>query len=230
MNLSRRSYVLIAALVLGLLALAYAGSRGARGGGGGGDAATWSADDPCLKDVSVPPVEYDGPRLTGLAHGYASESHLGGRMRFTIDATITTDRRPLALRTPLAPGSVSVRVCAPHGKGLMAQARGLSPRSVKGAGARSGRIRVTRADPLYFTVELPRSALRNGYGMRDLVKSTPKPGSNDAADYPVLVLTFTDPGLDEPLVSVSYKPDSAPTAQALGAPPRAARPLSSTRS
>ena len=43
--------------------------------------------------------------------------------------------------------------------------------------------------------------------------------SNDAADYPVLVLTVSDPGLDAPLVAVSFKPDSTPTAQALGVLP-----------
>ncbi|ADI08686.1 hypothetical protein SBI_05566 [Streptomyces bingchenggensis BCW-1] len=218
MNLSRRSYALIAALVLSLLTLVYLGSRGSRDAAG--ESVPWPADDPCLKDAPHPSDwDEEEPRLVTLSHGYSSKSPLGGEKHFTIGASINVGRHPLVLHTPLAQRGVSVRFCAPHGKGLMAEAKGLSPKSVEAPAAKDGAIRVTREKPLHFTVELPPSALRNGYSMSDLMASTP-PRSNDAADYPVLVLTVSDPGLDAPLVAVSFKPDSTPTAQALGAPAR----------
>ncbi|KAK1180631.1 hypothetical protein B7755_022300 [Streptomyces sp. NBS 14/10] len=221
MNLSRRSYALIAALVLSLLTLVYLGTRGSRDtAGAAGEAAPWPADDPCVKDAPHPSVwDEEEPRLVTLSHGYSSKSPLGGEKHFTIGASINVGRNPLVLHTPLARRGVSVRFCAPHGKGLMAEAKGLSPKSVETSAAKDGAIRVTREQPLRFMVELPPSALRHGYSMSDLMASTP-PRSNDAADYPVLVLTVSDPGLDAPLVAVSFTPDSAPTAQALGVLPR----------
>lgn len=218
MNLSRRSYALIAVLVLSLLTLVYLGTRGSRDAAG--EAAPWPADDPCVKDAPHPGVwDEKEPRLLTLSYGYSSKSAMGGEKHFTIGASINVGRHPLVLHPPLARGGVSVRFCAPHGKGLMAEAKGLSPKSVETSAAKDGAIRVTREKPLHFMVELPPSALRHGYSMSDLMASTP-PRSNDAADYPVLVLTVSDPGLDAPLVAVSFKPDSTPTAQALGVLPR----------
>ncbi|MFD8871150.1 hypothetical protein ACFV1F_43605 [Streptomyces sp. NPDC059590] len=228
MNLSRRSYALIAALVVGVLTLVYMGTRASEDADGEG--VPWRADDPCMKDAPHPSVwDEKEPRLVTLSHGYSSKSPMGGGdMHFTIGASINVGRNPLVLHTPLARGGVSVRFCAPHGKGLMAEAKGLSPKSVETPAAKDGAIRVTREEPLHFMVELPPSALRNGYSMSDLMNSSP-PRSNDAADYPVLVLTVSDPGLDAPLVAVSFKPDPTPTAQALGAPPAVRRQMAARR-
>lgn len=219
LNLSRRSYALIAALVLSLLTLVYLGTRGSREAAG--EAAPWPADDPCVKDAPHPGVwDEKEPRLLTLSYGYSSKSPMrGGKKHFTIEASINVGRHSLVLHPPLAHGGVSVRFCAPYGKGVMAEAKGLSPKSVEAPAAKDGAIRVTRDEPLRFMVELPPSALRHGYSMHDLMESNP-PRSNDVAAYPVLVLTVSDPGLDAPLVAVSFKPDSTPTAQALGAPPR----------
>lgn len=212
---------------MGVLTLVYLGTRASRGADG--DAVPWRADDPCMKDAPRPSVwDEKEPRLVTLSHGYSSKSPMGGETHFTIGASINVGRHPLVLHTPLARRGVSVRFCAPHGKGVMAEAKGLSPKSVETPAAEDGAIRVTREEPLHFMVELPPSALRNGYSMSDLMTSTP-PRSNDAADYPVLVLTVSDPGLDAPLVAVSFKPDPTSTAQALGAPPAVRRPMAARR-
>ena len=130
MNLSRRSYALIAALVLSLLTVVYLGTRGSREAAG--EAATWPADDPCVKDAPHPGVwDEKEPRLLTLSYGYSSKSAMGGEKHFTIGASINVGRRPLVLHPPLARGGVSVRFCAPYGKGVMAEAKGLSPKSVE---------------------------------------------------------------------------------------------------
>ncbi|MGO4753828.1 hypothetical protein AB4212_35405, partial [Streptomyces sp. 2MCAF27] len=87
MNLSRRSYALIAALALGLLTLVYLGTRGSRDAVG--DAVLWRADDPCVKDAPDPSVwDEKEPRLVTLSHGYSSKSPMGGGKHFTIGASI----------------------------------------------------------------------------------------------------------------------------------------------
>ncbi|MFH8370338.1 hypothetical protein [Streptomyces sp. NPDC018031] len=203
MGLSRRSYLLIAALVLGLLGIAYATSRS--GAHQGPDDATGPGD--CARVRGPRPAD-DAPRLVLGSHGYATESPRGGAVRFTIEARLLPGARPLTLDAPFARGAVSVRFCAPRGGAVMAEATGLSPVSVQGVPAATpgGAIRLTRGQEAYLTVELPPSAIREGVTKEDLMASRPL-RSNEAADYPVLVLTFADPHLKHPLVALSYEPD-----------------------
>lgn len=202
-GLSRRSYLLIAVLVLALLGTAYATSRS----GADQEPADLAGAGDCAQVRGPRPAE-DEPRLVLGGHGYSTETPSGGAVRFTLKARVMAGVRPLTLDAPFARGAVSVRFCAPRGGGVMAEATGLSPVSTEGvpAATRGGTIRLTRGQELFFTVELPPSAIREGVTMADLMASQP-PHSNDAADYPVVVLTFTDPHLKHPLVVLSYEPD-----------------------
>jgi hypothetical protein len=201
LTVSPRFWLLNAALVLGLLGMLYGASVQAPDSGGDGAGHTRGG---CAADAPARTHGAGAPHVVLLGYQYVSGTpEGGGRGRLTVDVGIRADGRPLILGAPPARGGVGVRFCAPHGKGLMAEASGLSPKlsSVKGPAVRDGKIRLARGQELTFTVEVPRSVVRGGQTLSDLMMSSP-PGSNDARDYPVLVLTVTDPGLRERLVTV----------------------------
>ncbi|MGW8886600.1 hypothetical protein [Streptomyces sp. NPDC055749] len=171
----------------------------------------------------------DDPQLAFGGWGFTSPGpKMPGKPRFTAHLAIGTDRLPLLLAAPLRAGSVTLDVFGPHGEGRRASARGLSAtvvdESLEGKAVRppkSGSFRVDPGETLLLDVDLPAGAVCPGYDVTDVGQCTPEL-TNDAADCPVLTVTFTDPairayravttgeppaGLSDRLVAVSLEPD-----------------------
>ncbi|MFE5208558.1 hypothetical protein [Streptomyces sp. NPDC056600] len=197
-----RTWATVAALVVGVLVLVYAGTTGQRNQGAGGPVAAGPASEECaeLRELDFAGPD-DTPTLLISSHGTSNDGE-GGPVRFRASLRLGTGERPLVLGALEA----TVTVCAPHTHGLLARAEGLTPRVTKEGEDRkadeAGGLRLRSGGWTDLRVTLPKSALRPGISFEDLMLSDP-PRSNDAADYPVLIVTLTAPGLPGPLVAGS---------------------------
>ncbi|QKW08773.1 hypothetical protein HUT18_22745 [Streptomyces sp. NA04227] len=143
------------------------------------------------------------PALVPGGHGYRDPGPRGkGRARFTLGLSLAPGSSPLALRAPVAGGGFTVEVYSAHDFRLLAAVRGLSADVVEGPEdklvrvPRSGRFTFTEKQRLGLRLELPRAAVCPGHDFADLMASDPV-HSNDTQDYPVFVVTMTDPALRE---------------------------------
>jgi hypothetical protein len=150
-------------------------------------------------------------RLDVTSYGYSSRvPGEDPRERFVVTASLAPERgRAVELPASFTARSAAVDVYGPHGRGLIATGRGLRVRVVTGmkdrpaAPGKDGTYRFVRDGELSLRVEVPKRALCPGQKLSTLDEAS-TPGSNDAADYPVLRLTLTDPALPGGrLVSVS---------------------------
>jgi hypothetical protein len=195
--------VTVAALVVSLLVLVLVGTSGHRNGDETrGPVAAGPVAEECaeLRELDFAHPD-DTPTLVLSSHG-ASNDGDGGPVRFRATLRLGAGERPLVLGALEA----TVTVCAAHTHGLLARAEGLTPRLTAGGGSPNaddaGGLRLRSGEWADLKLSLPKSALRPGVSFEDLLLSDP-PRSNDAADYPVLVVTLTAPGLPGPLVTAN---------------------------
>lgn len=169
----------------------------------------------------------DGPRPTSEGLGEEGRDPLlglggwsahspgpkqSGRTTFSVHLALRAEKSPLLLPAPLARGAMTVDVYGPHGEGRRASARGLSPRVTDPENSertlpapRSGVYRVGPGDTLYLEVDLPAGAVCPGHGLAYVGSCTPV-GTNDAADCPVVTVTFRDPAVRAYRAAVTGEP------------------------
>ncbi|WP_151771142.1 hypothetical protein [Streptomyces abyssomicinicus] len=202
-----RTWVLTALLVTVLLGLALLGGR-ASDEARGREPLTGPRTGDCAElPVAAAGQPSGGPSLTLGSFGSSNTETADGSPRFTLRLRLAAGERPLRLDAPLSGARAEVTVCAPHGGGRIAHAVGLPPTVERGSapheaaphgdGASVGAGRWAE-----LVVELPDSALRPGVSFDDLMAGEP-PRSNDAQDYPLVVVRLTAPGLAAPLTASS---------------------------
>lgn len=219
-RVSPRSWLILAVPVVGLLALTYSATTSEPRASAQRQApAVPLRDRPlpaggtaqlskCRVDESLRPVprgegeQSMAPRLVLTSWGYYDPGPKApGETRFTVHAAIRAGDRALVLDAPLTKGQVTLDLHGPHGQGVRASARGLTATVVdsgfKGEPVEvpaSGSFRVDPGKELLLDVELPAGAVCPGHSLLDVNRCSPE-DTNDAADCPVLTLTFTDPAI-----------------------------------
>lgn len=219
-RVSPRSWLILTVLVVGLLVLTYSATTSEPRA----SAVRQAAAEP-LRDSPLPAdgtaqlskcgvddwprpaprgkgEQSKDPSLVLTSYGfYDPGPKTPGEPRFTVHAAVRTGDRSLLLDAPLAKGRVTLDLHGPHGEGVRASARGLTA-TVVDSGYRgspvevpaSGGFRVDPGEELLLDVELPAGAVCPGHSLADVIKCSPE-HTDDAADCPVLTLTFADPAI-----------------------------------